>query len=677
MIQLLEARRLFAVDIHVDQHAPGLTQDGTSWENAYLNLQSALAIAQNGDRILVANGKYYPTAGADRAISFVLVDGVSLLGGYAGYGAADPDARDVDANLTSLSGDLGTTGVNTDNSYHVLTGTNLTAATVVDGVSIRDGNANGFPSHDNGGGMLLTSSSLQISQCRFLSNRASTSGAAIHLASGSPAISNCEFSFNTTTYNGGCLNLTGAGSPAVSNCAFAGNTGYVAGAIRTRDSISATINDSSFTQNTGQYGGAIAIEMTSAITANDCTFLDNNSTYLGGALYYQSYGTTVSQFTDCQFFANFAMSNGGGVYMGNANLQIVNSSFVGNFSQTGGGAYIQNGALINCTLAYNESSSLADGVYIGQSGPGSVTNCIIWGDNASNTINSPGAPHTTITYSDVRGFTNLGLTNINTDPYFLRTPAPGGDGAWGTADDDYGDLRLTQVVFPSPRPIDSGSNAAVPAGITTDLAGEPRFIDYPGLSSGAIVDMGAYERQPTLSVASGTFNYETSFGVYLLFNGIVWAPSVSAGDLTILNETTGNSYVPTFGGAPGQQPRGATWVLPTGLPDGNYTATLPAGSVNDTAGNPIRTGYSFSFFILAGDANRDRRVNSQDFNALAGHFGMSGQTFSQGNLDYDGMGLVDSVDFTVFAGHYGSQLPAPSPGPFATMLPSAPDDELL
>jgi uncharacterized repeat protein (TIGR01451 family) len=59
-----------------------------------------------------------------------------------------------------------------------------------------------------------------------------------------------------------------------------------------------------------------------------------------------------------------------------------------------------------------------------------------------------------------------------------------------------GNLRLQ---FTSPA-IDAGNNAAVPAGVTTDLDGNPRFVDIPavpdtGNGTPPIVDMGAYEAQ--------------------------------------------------------------------------------------------------------------------------------------------------------------------------------------
>src|SRR5205823_1894750 len=112
-----------------------------------------------------------------------------------------------------------------------------------------------------------------------------------------------------------------------------------------------------------------------------------------------------------------------------------------------------------------------------------LSNCITWNNSG---IYITGGSYT-VSYSDVPV---SGTGNINTNPKFVRTPSPGADAVWGTADDDYGDLRL-QSTSPC---IDVGSNAAIPAGITTDIRGKNRIIDFPGVGGGAVVDMGAYER---------------------------------------------------------------------------------------------------------------------------------------------------------------------------------------
>ncbi len=86
------------------------------------------------------------------------------------------------------------------------------------------------------------------------------------------------------------------------------------------------------------------------------------------------------------------------------------------------------------------------------------------------------------------------------------------------------------------------------------------------------------------------------------------------------------------------------------LPDGNYRATLLAAGLSQSpAQNSV-----FEFFFLNGDANRDRRVNLEDFNILAGNFGESGQQFTDADFTYDG--IVNLDDFNVLAANFGDVL---------------------
>ena len=97
-------------------------------------------------------------------------------------------------------------------------------------------------------------------------------------------------------------------------------------------------------------------------------------------------------------------------------------------------------------------------------------------------------------------------------------------------------------------------------------------------------------------------------------------------DLVLTNLTTG-ATVPASAWLRGYAGDAVTFVLPSGvLSDGNYRATLPAGSVNDAAGNPLAADYTFDFFVLAGDANHDRVVDVRDLGILAQHYGQSGPT---------------------------------------------------
>lgn len=95
--------------IYVDAGATG-ANNGSSWVDAYKYLQDALAAAVSGDQIWVAEGTYMPDQGSgltpgDRTAKFLLKNGVSIYGGFAG-GETSRDQRDAVTNVTILSGDL-------------------------------------------------------------------------------------------------------------------------------------------------------------------------------------------------------------------------------------------------------------------------------------------------------------------------------------------------------------------------------------------------------------------------------------------------------------------------------------------------------------------------------------------------------------------------------------------
>jgi hypothetical protein len=91
----------------------------------------------------------------------------------------------------------------------------------------------------------------------------------------------------------------------------------------------------------------------------------------------------------------------------------------------------------------------------------------------------------------------------------------------------------------------------------------------------------------------------------------------------------------------------------TSLDDGNYRATIP-NTFTDTAGNAF-AGNVLDFFVFAGDANRDRTIDIQDFAILGTNFNQPG-TFSDGDFNYSGM--TDINDFSILASKFNTSLPA-------------------
>ena len=110
------------------------------------------------------------------------------------------------------------------------------------------------------------------------------------------------------------------------------------------------------------------------------------------------------------------------------------------------------------------------------------------------------------------------------------------------------------------------------------------------------------------------------------------------------------------------------------LPDGRYRATLSAAGVTDPAGNALAADHVSTFFFLNGDANRDARVNLDDFNILAANFGQSPRDFTQGDFTYDG--IVNLNDFNILAGRFG-QVVAPAAARTGAEQSADEIDELL
>ena len=76
--------RVNAGVIFVNADAIG-NNDGTSWENAFTDLQDALAASEGGAQIWVAAAMYTPDGPAgNRKATFQLISGVGLYGGFAG-----------------------------------------------------------------------------------------------------------------------------------------------------------------------------------------------------------------------------------------------------------------------------------------------------------------------------------------------------------------------------------------------------------------------------------------------------------------------------------------------------------------------------------------------------------------------------------------------------------------
>jgi hypothetical protein len=144
------------------------------------------------------------------------------------------------------------------------------------------------------------------------------------------------------------------------------------------------------------------------------------------------------------------------------------------------------------------------------------------------------------------------------------------------------------------------------------------------------------------TVQSAAYNVNAN-SISITFSSDVGS-SFDANDLTLTNLTTSSTVTPTVS----YNAATKTATLTFATTDGNWRLTI-AGNAS-----PLASPYTLDFFILAGDANRDRVVDSRDFNILAANFGQPGKLFSEGNLNRTG--LIDSMDFDLLVSRYGTRL---------------------
>jgi len=457
-----------AVQIFVDTSATG-NNNGSSWADAYIYLQDALAAATGSscNEILVAQGVYKPDQGAgitagSRGASFHLINDVAIYGGFPSGGGSWEEHNPADCE-TVLSGDI-----EGDNSYHVVTGSGTDNTALLNGFTITAGNANGS----------------------FYSEEAK--GGGLFCLDGVATIINCIFKNNYARRDGGGIALWGAAGIKLINCTFIENRAQWGGAFMGQG----TLVDCIFIRNSTTYdgyGGAIMLACNATLL--NCIFLDNSSQEDGGAIYHSACGSP--KIINCLFSGNSAEGEGGGMCSW-WTPKLYNCTFSGNTAARGGGMRSINH-------------------------PSTLTNCVLWGntDNGgmdqSAQIDASTPP--VVNYCCIMGWQGGGKGNIAADPLFLD--ADGYDDVYGTEDD-------LVLLLPGSSCIDAGDNDSVPSDtldidldgytiepIPFDLSGSNRFIDDPntpdtGNGIAPIADIGAYEYNgpvPYITVSVATIEF--------------------------------------------------------------------------------------------------------------------------------------------------------------------------
>lgn len=514
-----------ATVLYVDQSATG-NGDGSSWANAYVDLQQAISAALTGDQIWVANGRYLPGSQGMQEFSFALKKGVAIYGGFAGTEASLAE-RDWQANPAILSGDLllnddATSNSRNDNFYRVVTAENVDLSAVLDGFTISGGYASGIAPFNNGGGMYMMNSSPTLSRLLFSGNAVYTgNGGGLYMNNSAPVMTSITFAGNTSFYGyGGAIystksittldgfdfsSNTARGGGAISkesghltiaNSTFINNTSTVSGGAIGNANDEMTITNSTFTQNTAnESGSAIMHSGTGSLNVTGSTFTGNwatkSVTYntCGGTVC--GYGGSVNLIND-RFIDNISETNGGATgFIGMTNVKIVNSIFLNNTAKKGNGgaiystiSWVDDDLNIINTSFYGNKDNAAGAIYA--TSDLTVQNSIFWGNEGTTQvpeIYTYSSSKVVFKNSLIEGWTNDSLNAVFGD----RNPL--------FSDPGNGDLHLKAE---SPA-INAGSNAWLLADLN-DLDGDgdtseqiPFDLDGKSRVVGSSVDLGAYE----------------------------------------------------------------------------------------------------------------------------------------------------------------------------------------
>jgi hypothetical protein len=343
--------------------------NGSSWTDAYSNLQSAIDNTPENGQIWVASGTYHPNiinSPSDSNFLFISKP-LKLYGGFVGS-EISLDQRDWESNPSLLSGDINNDDIEndffsnkSDNTMHVLFITDDNV--IIDGFTISYGKTridldNDAPNfHPWRAGGIYSQSTLVIRNCIISQNIADYGGGIYASYQENINLDNCTFVDNyAVSYGAGIV--VGNSNALVNNCTFKNNI------------------------SEGEGGGISLWQNTNAASDSNVvsiknTVFDSNQAQWGGGLDFYNFNLgSLLNIDSCFFFSNRAIlsGKGGGISIFNnpsssikytIKLNVSNTVFDGNSADSWGGAILNYNAgdvlevsIQNCD--FNENKAFGD-----------------------------------------------------------------------------------------------------------------------------------------------------------------------------------------------------------------------------------------------------------------------------------------------------------------------------
>ncbi len=362
--------------------------DGSSWAAASSDLQAIIDASESGDEIWVAAGTYKPSKlikeNKERSKAFILKNGVSLYGGFAGNETSKEQRQKPNGGQayewiypTILSADddvpdewtrefeagsshryVWTFTGNKNNSNHVLyNNEGLTDATTVEGFTLKGAFADVYQAMA-GGAAAYVKGHLELRSCIITENCSynkiegrSYYGGAVALLNtdGKALVEDCLFEKNQAqasyenSYGGGVY----SDGATVRRCTFRGCVSKdMGGAVYNEGG---TVEDCTFEDCYGGSGGAIYNAGTvSHATIYDCRALQGGGIYNEGEV---AHCLIANNYADTEDFGDSFGGSGGGIY--SIGGTVLGSVIYNCTSFDGGGLLAKGGRVVNCTVQHN------------------------------------------------------------------------------------------------------------------------------------------------------------------------------------------------------------------------------------------------------------------------------------------------------------------------------------
>ena len=364
-------------------------------------IKAGIDAAVDGDTVLVAPGEYVIT----EPITF--------------RGKAITVKSEAGRDETIIRMD---TPADTNRGSVVIFENSETTASVLEGFTITGGKGIFVPSASAwvGGGIFFNASSGTLRNCTIVQNKVEGDGGGVVCAyTCSPILIDCIIAENSAGGDGGGVLCAYTCSPILIDCIIVENSAELGfgGGVFAWSGASPSLSNCIIKDNSAKGttygsggGGGVCCLTNASMTMTYCTIAENYSGQAGGGVFCGTNSSSVSM-TNCAIIDNTAGIGGGGLEtFHQASATVTNCVIARNTAGTGGGIICAPYGYQGCSVT--------------------VTNSIIWGNNASEIRVSSGGT-LDITYSNVDGgqtgvslesgsTINWGEGNIGADPYFAN-----------------------------------------------------------------------------------------------------------------------------------------------------------------------------------------------------------------------------------------------------------------